>query len=98
MPQQHHCHLPGCQAACPPRHLFCAPHWRLVPKAIQAEVYATVRKRNKGSVDASWAPWWRAQADATVAVLRILHPDDEERIAKWLAREQAVADKMEGDA
>lgn len=93
----HTCHLPGCKAPCPPRHLFCAPHWRLVPSSLQQEVYATVRKRNKGSVDASWAPWWRAQADATAAVLRRLHPGEEERIAKWLAREHVVANQLEED-
>ena len=46
-------------------------------------------------VDATWAPWWRAQAQATVAVLRQLYPDDEAKIAKLEAREMRFADKLE---
>lgn len=90
----HTCHLPGCLSACPPRHLFCASHWAMVPRSIQTRVYATVKKRGK-HVDASWAPWWRAQAEATAAVLRKTRPEAEAQIAKWLAHEMDVAAKME---
>jgi hypothetical protein len=90
----HTCHLPGCLSACPPRHLFCASHWAMVPRAIQTRVYATVKKRGR-CVDASWAPWWRAQAEATEAVLRKTKPEAEAQIAKWFEHEMAVAAKME---
>lgn len=94
MPRVHTCHLPGCLSACPPRHLFCASHWALVPRKIQSKVYATVKKRGK-FIDASWAPWWRAQAEATAAVLLKTRPDAEAQIVKWLAHEMDVAAKME---
>lgn len=71
---KHTCHLKNCNAVCPPRHLFCAPHWAMVPPATQREVYRTVRLRGL-RVDASWAPWWRATTTAQVSVLRQLHAD-----------------------
>lgn len=91
----HTCHIPGCETPCPPRHLFCGTHWAMVPRDLQDEVYATVKKRGR-YIDASWAPWWRAQAKATAAVLRKTRPvGDSERIDKWLAHEMDVASKME---
>ncbi len=35
----HHCHAVGCGKRVPPRLLMCAPHWRMVPKPIQREVW-----------------------------------------------------------
>lgn len=93
-PLKHTCHLPGCAAECPPKHLFCGKHWAMVPADLQAEVYATVRRRRK-TVDASWAPWWRAQDKATAAVLRKLHPQHEERIAGKLEHDLEFADTLE---
>lgn len=57
----HRCHLPGCRTVTNPRALFCLPHWRMVPAELAREVYATVGKRGP-RVDATWAPWWKAQA------------------------------------
>src|SRR5271166_4951091 len=57
----HHCHALGCKSSCPPRWLMCRSCWVQVPPDIQAEVYRTVKLRGS-HVDASWAPWWRAQA------------------------------------
>ncbi len=73
--------------------LTCAPHWRLVPADIQREVYATVGKRGK-LIDASWAPWWRAQAKAIHAIMQA-EGRDAEKLAKWFAHEMKVADQME---
>lgn len=77
---KHTCHAPGCDAPCPPRHLMCARCWRLVQPATQAEVYRTVVLRGP-RVDATWAPWWRAQsaACAEVAAHRGASPDAVER-------------------
>jgi len=41
----------------------------MVPKSLQNEIYRTVKLRGP-SVDETWAPWWDAQAKATVRVLR----------------------------
>lgn len=65
--QAHTCHAWGCKAPCPPRWLMCGPCWSFVPHDVQAEVYRTVKLRGP-RVDASWAPWWQAQADACKAV------------------------------
>lgn len=89
----HRCHLPGCENACPPRWLMCYPHWKLVPKPLADEVYRTVRMRGK-SCDATWAPWWRAQAEAIASVGRQVYPSDES-VDRWLARELNIAAKLE---
>lgn len=39
----HRCHAHDCKAPCPPRHLMCARHWRMVPKPIQRLVWDTYR-------------------------------------------------------
>lgn len=40
---RHACHALGCNAAVPPRMLMCLRHWRMVPKPLQADVWATYR-------------------------------------------------------
>lgn len=37
----HTCHAAGCAKPVPPRVLMCLPHWRMVPRDIQAGVWAT---------------------------------------------------------
>jgi len=69
----HRCHLPGCETTCPPLHLFCAKHWAMVPDDQQALVYETLKTRG-ARVDETWAPWWRAQAEATRTVMQKVYP------------------------
>jgi hypothetical protein len=94
----HHCHALGCKAACPPRWLMCRSCWAKVPSAMQVEVYRTVKLRGP-DCDETWAPWWRAQAHAIhhVAVLSEMAAGREpgEKGALWLARELAMADRLE---
>lgn len=71
---RHHCHLPGCTTSCAPRFLMCPKHWFMLPGHLMADVYATVRQRGP-NVDATWAPWWRAQGVAITYVLRKLGED-----------------------
>lgn len=78
----------------------------MVPRDIAAEVYRTVDKRDD-AVNASWAPWWRAQARAANAVLlkelkakkheltEVQILDYEDRIATLLHRELTFADSLE---
>ena len=94
---KHTCHLPPCKAACPPRHLFCRRHWAMVPSELQQAVYDTVGLRGS-DVDDTWAPWWRAQAAATVAVLRQTHPEQSERIDRLEQHGNAFAAKLESKA
>ena len=66
----------------------------MVSAPTQREVYRTVKLRDKGAVNATWAPWWRAQAHATDEVLDKLYPDDP-KVAKLLAKDMAFADQLE---
>ncbi len=90
---KHTCHALGCKTACAPRMLMCRACWSQVPPDIKSDVYRTVGLRGK-LVDATWAPWWRAQSRAIhhVAMLREPSPKG----AAYLARELAFADKLEG--
>ena len=89
----HHCHALGCKRVCPPRWLMCRECWARVPAEFQAEVYRTVKLRGP-SADATWAPWWRAQARAIAHVAFLVSPNDAKRDA-YLARAMATADRME---
>lgn len=40
---QHHCHAAGCIVEVPPRLLMCARHWKMVPKDLQAQIWAHYR-------------------------------------------------------
>lgn len=68
---------------------MCASHWARVPPDLQLEVMTTVNQRGR-YIDASWAPWWRAQAHAIASVL----PPGERR-DWWLAKELKAGLKLE---
>lgn len=89
----HHCHAPGCRTPCPPRLLMCPRCWALVAPEHQREVYRTVGLRG-ARIDGSWAPWWRAQAQACadVALAKGADPD---RVAAKVAHDNAFADRLE---
>lgn len=74
--------------------LMCRPCWALVPVDLAREVYRTVRMRGR-RIDASWAPWWRAQARAIAHVAFFREPDIERR-DRYLAHAMQFADKLEG--
>lgn len=90
----HHCHALGCKRSCPPRMLMCRPCWSMVPDALRAEVYRTVVLRGR-HVDATWAPWWRAQARAIAHVAFLVEPNEAKRDA-YLSHALAFADKLDG--
>jgi len=92
----HHCHALGCKRGCPPAWLMCRVCWGKVPPSLQAEVYRTVKLRGHGC-DETWAPWWRAQAQAIAHVAFLSHPDEAKRDA-YLAREMRFADELEARA
>ena len=89
----HHCHALGCKAPCPPAWLMCKPCWLQVPPPLQAEVYRTVKLRGP-VVDATWAPWWRAQARAIAHVAMLREPNEAAR-DHYLKRELDFADELE---
>lgn len=71
--------------------LMCRSCWALVPRAIQIEVYRTVKLR-ASSVDATWAPWWKAahRAIAENAVVREIFTD--ERAKAYVAHHDELAE------
>lgn len=89
----HVCHLPGCSTACPPAHLFCIKHWGMVPAELKREVIRTAGQRG-AKRDASWAPWWRAQAQAVAAVQ--LQVDPHAEISAKLDHAMRFAARLEG--
>lgn len=38
---EHLCHAHGCTRAVPPRMFMCYRHWRMVPKMMKDEIWAT---------------------------------------------------------
>lgn len=66
---------------------------RIVKVQLTREVYRTVRLRDK-TVNATWAPWWRAQAEAIAHVAFLESPDVDKR-DKFLARERRFATSLE---
>ncbi len=90
----HHCHALGCKAPCPPAHLMCGPCWAQVPADLQREVYRTVVLRGPHA-DATWAPWWRAQARAIAHVAHLREPNTARRDA-YIAKAERFAETLEG--
>jgi hypothetical protein len=90
---EHRCHALGCKETCPPRWLMCACCWAKVPADLQAEVYRTVKLRGS-RIDASWAPWWCAQAKAIAHVAMLVEPNKAKRDA-YLADSESFASALE---
>lgn len=72
---------------------MCRECWAKVPKDLQAEVNRTVKLRGPRA-DATWAPWWRAQAKAIAHVAMLVEPNEEKRDA-YLFREFEFANMLE---
>lgn len=58
---------------------MCAGCWSLVKPATQQEVYRTVGLRTR-KIGPTWAPWWRAQAQACAEVARHHGQPNERRL------------------
>ena len=63
----HHCHARGCKVPIPPELLFCLPHWRMVPRAIQQAVWRHYRPGQCD--DKSPSKEWHEAADAAIAAV-----------------------------
>lgn len=61
-PFKHKCAAFGCKSLVPYRFLMCQPHWRLVPPAVQRDVYAAW---NEGVKTAAWTKAVSAAIAAT---------------------------------
>jgi hypothetical protein len=63
----HHCHARDCTVEVPPRMLMCGRHWRMVPRVLQAAVWATYRRGQEKTKDPS-PEYLKASRDAIHAV------------------------------
>jgi hypothetical protein len=63
----HPCAADQCDVPLPPRLLMCGPHWRDVPRVIQARIYALYRP---GQTAATASPEYLAVLDEAVAAVR----------------------------
>jgi hypothetical protein len=57
----HTCHARGCARAVPERMFMCLRHWRMVPRALQAEIWA------------EYVPGQEIRKDPTDAYLDVAH-------------------------
>lgn len=64
---KHLCHAEGCTLEVPPRMLMCRRHWFMVPKPLQARVWATYRAGQEIDKNPSGA-YMEAQRAAIAAV------------------------------
>lgn len=67
---EHTCHAEGCTTPCPPRHLMCGRHWRMVPPRLQRAVLATFNPRQcspRSGVRPSRA--WHDAANRAIAAI-----------------------------
>lgn len=60
----HHCHARNCSAKTKPEMLMCLKHWRMVPRNLQKDVWATYRPGQCDDRAPSKA--WYAAADAAI--------------------------------
>lgn len=60
----HHCHARGCLMPTRPEMLMCLRHWRMVPKDLQRQVWATYRPGQCDDKQPSEA--WHEAADAAI--------------------------------
>lgn len=63
----HLCHAMRCGTVVPPKMLMCAKHWRMVPKPLQARIWATYRQGQEIDKDPS-EEYLNAQVAAVLAV------------------------------
>jgi len=67
---RHLCHADGCTRAVAERFLMCRPHWRMVPRRLQAAVWDAYRLGQE--LDKRPSDEWLRAADAAIAAVRDL--------------------------
>jgi hypothetical protein len=63
----HDCVVPGCPVRLHARYLMCRPHWRMVPRGLQAGVY---RHYRRGQTARTASDDYLAAAQAAVAAVQ----------------------------
>lgn len=75
------CAAEACNVVCARHHLMCLPHWRLVPAALQREVWDTWKAWNRKGGSANHEAY-KAARDAAIAAVR------EKELKKHLKNQQ----------
>lgn len=97
----HTCHAHGCSVAVPPKMLMCYPHWRKVPKQIQAAIWQEYRPGQEQDKHPS-RRYLAVQQLAIGSVAFKPHDEEAARIAapyllKSIVYRQQAIDAGEGD-
>jgi hypothetical protein len=64
----HHCHAEGCNVEVPPKLLMCRKHWFMVPKNLQARIWATYRPGQE--IDKNPSPEYREAQRAAIDAVK----------------------------
>lgn len=73
----HHCHALNCTANVPPRLHMCPRHWRMVPKALQDDLWANYRRGQERTKSPSVGYLHAAAACVRAVAEKEGHPADE---------------------
>ena len=66
----HTCHARNCNTAVPRKMLMCRKHWRMVPRALQNDVWAHYQSGQEEGMHTPTEDWHKA-ADAAIKAVRI---------------------------
>lgn len=77
-PNRHHeCHALNCGMSVPPRLHMCAKHWRMVPKALQDDLWANYRRGQERDMQPSIGYLHAAAACVRAVAEKENQPPDE---------------------
>ena len=76
----HTCHARGCTTEVRPELLFCLKHWRMVPRDLQRQVWATYRVGQ--CADKRPSREWLDAADAAIFAVARLEEEKKEQFQR----------------
>jgi len=68
----HHCHVPRCGVAVPPKFLMCRRHWHMVPAAEQRRVWLYYREGQE--IDKRPSEAYLRAAEAAIRAVQAIEP------------------------
>lgn len=93
---EHHCHALNCGKSVPPRMHMCSQHWRMVPRGLQADLWANYQRGQEDTMDPT-PDYLRAAAACVRAVAeKEKQPPDEieaevQLYLRWAQRIESAA-------
>jgi hypothetical protein len=67
---EHHCHAKDCHTNVPPKMLMCLKHWRMVPKALQEDVWDAYEEGQEIRKDPTTAYLRAARAAINAVIIK----------------------------